>query len=649
MKDHLPDLERELERLIKTDDENIVLVYARRCLEVIITDLCESELKRPRKTEPLKGIIDKLNREGKMPEHIIASMQNLNTLSTFGAHPKEFDPRQVKPVLVNLTTIIEWYLKHKDTQTISKLKAEKVKDETKGLDDSMEQVQKPKKRLILLLSGLALVVVIVVVALFVFDVIGGGKRIKELEKSIAVLPFDNMSVGEEFSHLGSSIADEIILELQKIKAFDRVISRSSTMQYSENRPTVPEMAENLGVNYLIEGSIQRYDDKVNIHVQVIVVRGKKESHVWGDKYTGEWKDIFIIQDEIAKDVANELKIVLSPEEIQQIEKIPTDNTAAYNQYLLGKYYYNQHTEESVEGAIRFFNRAIELDSTFALVYVYLAQSYQFMVRYGWASRDEVYEKAKTAVYRVIELDRSLGEAYAALGLMKIVFDWDIYGPDEEFRKAIRLSPNSAEVYASYVQYLRWIGRYDQGIIIAKRAIELDPLTPYTNIWQGSIYFWAGRYDESIYFLEEMLSRDSSFIYTYLHLAWAYSMKGLHQEAIYYADKTQSMIGNINDNQMISADLGWVYARSGEGKKAEEILARLQEMYENNNLEDPLFLTTVYAGLGETEKAFDYLEKGYEIRSGSVIYLHAMSNTIFQNLSSDPRYTDILRKVGFEVE
>lgn len=161
IKGQFPDLEKELGKLIKADDENMVLIYSRRCLEVIITDLCESELKRPRKTEPLKGIIDKLNYEEKVPSHIITSMQNLNSLSTYGAHPKEFDPQQVRPVLINLATIIKWYLKYKNTHAISKPKEEKEKDKIKGPNDSPEHIQKLKKRVIILFSRIALSQVLV--------------------------------------------------------------------------------------------------------------------------------------------------------------------------------------------------------------------------------------------------------------------------------------------------------------------------------------------------------------------------------------------------------------------------------------------------------------------------------------------------------
>jgi hypothetical protein len=194
LKGQLPGLEKELERLIKADDENMVLLYSRRCLEVIITDLCECELKRPRKTEPLKGIIDKLHKEEKVPSHIITTMHGLNELSTYGAHPKDFDPEQVKPVLVNLDIIIKWYLKYKEIGTDIKAKPdEKIKREITVAKDAKKSITPSKKRLISLVTGLILLIAIVVAVLLFTDIIGNGKQTKELEKSIAVLPFRNDS------------------------------------------------------------------------------------------------------------------------------------------------------------------------------------------------------------------------------------------------------------------------------------------------------------------------------------------------------------------------------------------------------------------------------------------------------------------------
>jgi TolB-like protein len=289
IKGRFPELEKELVRLIKADDENMVLLYSRRCLEVIITDLCESELKRPRKTEPLKGIIDKLHHEEKISSHIITSMQNLNSLSTYGAHPKEFDPEQVKPVLSNLTIIIKWYLKFKDTRIISKPMPEEVKDETKGPEDSTEKIQKPKKRLILIFSGLLLVVAIVIISLFVFNVIGGKKESKELEKSIAILPFKNDSPDQERMYFINGTMEAILDNLCKIKDL-RVPGRTSVEQYRNNPKPIPTIAKELNVSYILEGSGHRDGDNVRLFVHLL--DGKKDQHLWSKTYDANIEDIF---------------------------------------------------------------------------------------------------------------------------------------------------------------------------------------------------------------------------------------------------------------------------------------------------------------------------------------------------------------------
>ena len=268
IKGRFPELEKELEQLIETKDANVVMLYSRRCLEIIVSDLCEFELKRPRKTEPLKGIIDKLHSEEKVPSHIITSMDHLNSLSTYGAHPKEFDPQQVKPVLNNLTTIIEWYRKYKDNQIISKAKTEEAKPDIEKPVNFKELNHKPNKKIITLLSGLLLVGAIVIILLFIFDIIGGGERAEDLtklEKSIAVLPFENLSSDEEQAWFSDGITDVIINQLSKISDL-RVLSRTATLKYGEKeeKKSIPEIGEELGVNYLIEGTVQRQENKMRI-------------------------------------------------------------------------------------------------------------------------------------------------------------------------------------------------------------------------------------------------------------------------------------------------------------------------------------------------------------------------------------------------
>ena len=639
-----PELEKELEQLIKTEDPNVVMLYSRRCLEVIITDLCESALKRPRKTEPLKGIIDKLNREEKVPSHIITSMHSLNSLSTYGAHPKEFDPEQVKPVLSNLTIIIKWYLKYKETQATVKPETEGVKDEIKPPVDSAEHIPKPKKRLILFLSGIALIVVIAVVALFVFNIFGGGKQIRELEKTIAVLPFENWNTEEEYAHMGDAIANEIITQLSKINEF-HVFSYTSTSQFKgSDKPSIPEIGKELGANFIIEGAVERQKDDVSIHVQVI--QSESDDHLWAEEFKGKWEDIFTIRVEMTMRIAEELKVVLSTEEIEQIDKKPTENIEAYNLYLLGKFCFSQYDDKKIMESIKYFNSAIDLDSNLALAYVGLAQSYQILVRHSYLPRDEGYVKAKRAVSKAIELNATLGEAYANLASIMAEFDWDFYGAGQEFQKAIKMNPNSSEIYSSYALYLLWMGRPNESINTIKRAIELDPLVPVTNGWLGAIYFYADRYDESIDHFNKMLALFSDFNnYPYAYLAYNYALKGLRQEAIYYADRALSY---TDTSDILFCHLGWVYALSGEISKAKEILSKLQELNMRQTV-DPFQFAVVYSGLGEHDKAFDWLLKAYEVRSGMMVSLNIYSNSFFKNISSDPRYIDLMKKVGFEVD
>jgi len=251
-KGQLPDLEKELERLIKADDENIILLYSRRCLEVIITDLCECQLKRERGTEPLKGIIDKLNKEKKVPSHIITSMHGLNDLSTYGTHPKDFDPEQVKPVLNNLATIIKWFLKYKETRTYIKTKpTDAIKPDIKSTEGAIKRITIPKKRFAALLSGLISIIVIVSAVLLLKNMIGNSNQTKEFDKSIAVLPFINDSPGDSNNYVINGLWAEVTNNLQTIKEL-RVISRTSVEQFrGQAKSTTTEIAKKLDVNYIV--------------------------------------------------------------------------------------------------------------------------------------------------------------------------------------------------------------------------------------------------------------------------------------------------------------------------------------------------------------------------------------------------------------
>ncbi len=318
----------------------MILLYSRRCLEVIITDLCECELKRPRKTEPLKGIIDKLHKEEKIPSHIITSMHGLNELSTYGAHPKDFDPEQVKPVLNNLAIIIKWYLKYKDI-ILTDIKAkppDEIKHEIKNPEDVKKNLQIPGKRLTSIVLAVLLLIVIVIAILFFTDVIGNRKQTKQIEKSIAVLPFKMLSDEPDKQYLADGMMEAITLHLSKIKDL-RVMSRTSVEQYRETTKTIHAIGQELDVEYLLEGSFQKFGDNAKLIVQLI--NTNEESHVWANEYNSKWSDIFSLQSEVAQKIASELMVVLTPEEIEKMAEKPTENLEAYQAYLRGRYYAGQ--------------------------------------------------------------------------------------------------------------------------------------------------------------------------------------------------------------------------------------------------------------------------------------------------------------------
>src|SRR4030065_1096852 len=420
IKGRFPELEKDLEHLIKTDDENVALLYSRRCLEIIVTDLCECELKRPRKTEPLKGIIDKLNKEEKVPSYIITSMHSLNSLSTYGAHPKDFDPEQVKPALSNLAIILKWYLKYKGIEILSKPLT--TEDEV---------------------------------------IIGLGKQtidISKLEKSVAILPFRNDSKDEENTYFINGLMEEVLNNLQKIKDL-RVISRTSVEQYRSQTKTIPEIAQELGVNYIVEGSGQKYGNAFRLRTQLIMAA--KEDHLWGESYQkkiSDAEDIFRIQVQIAETIAKELKAVITPQEKDLIEKIPTKELEAYDAYLKGQFYWRKLTKKDLDTALQYFELAKEKDPKYALAFAGICDVWIGRQQMGFASPSEAGPKAFEAVMKALELDSSRPEVHYTLAIMKTWGMWDWKGGESAFIKAIGLNPNHAEAHAYYSHLLNIVAR-----------------------------------------------------------------------------------------------------------------------------------------------------------------------------------------------
>jgi TolB-like protein/Flp pilus assembly protein TadD len=608
-KGFLPDIVKELEQLIKTRDPNVVMLYSRRCLEVIVTDLCECELKRPRKTEPLKGIIDKLNSEEKIPSHIISSMLSLNSMSVYGTHPKDFDPEQVKPVLNNLAIIIRWYIKYKDFKIVNKTSGEEEKCESKALNDSTKTSGKPKKRLILYLSGVFLVVVII--AFTVINFFGSGNRNRsknfvKLEKTIAVLPFRNLSNDTTQAYFCDGFMEEILNNLQKVSEFT---VRSRADQYRNTTKSVKTIGEEMNVNYLISGSIDKEGD--NLIVWIKLIESSTDKLIWSNEYLREIKQVFSLRSEIAKMIASELKTALSPQEIIQIEKKSTENLEAYNYYLLGNdYSLKGYNVENFEIAANMFGKAIELDPDFALAYVKLSLCH---LRLFWLNFDHTSERlamSKEAIDKAFKLDPDLPDAHLALSSYYYMGFLNYSKAMEEVKIAEKLSKNNTEYFSNKANIYRRSGEW----AIAKenyiKALELDPGSPITVYDFALTLYFMNEYQESEKYYNKTILLNPVFTEaiwqkTLMYLKWKGNTKQAREtisEAFHFKE-------NVNDPILIQCNVIFdLY--DGHFQEAISYLSSKEiDIIEHHlfyNLKSLLY-ARVYNLMNNSEKAYAYFD------------------------------------------
>jgi len=462
------------------------------------------------------------------------------------------------------------------------------------------------------------------------------------KNSIAVLPFVDMSPQKDQEYFCDGMTEELINRLSNIREL-RVPARTSVFAFKGKAEDIREIGRKLNVEKVLEGSIRKEDSQLRITVQLVNV--SDSYHIWSETFDKELTKVFAIQDEIALTVADKLKLTLLSDEKARLVKRPTENLEAYNLCLLGRYFlYRAFTEEDFNKAIGYLEQAIVKDPGYSLAYALLAECYTVCYSIGYLAPKEVYPKAMEAAKKAIELDEELGEAHASLGYLKMIFDWDLAGAEREFKRALKLSPGSMDVYIPYSMYLAFMGRFDEAIAGLKHTVELDPATPANYVYLGAWgYQFAGRYDESIVQIKKGLDMDSSILYGQLFLASAYALKGMYEEAVVQADKVLSA-WPIREDVQIFSFLGWVYAVSGQKEKARNLLIRMLDLRARRYV-DAYIIGEVYAGLGEKEKAFEWLTKAYEEHAGQMIFLKI--DPWIKNLHSDPRYKELLKKTGFE--
>ena len=459
------------------------------------------------------------------------------------------------------------------------------------------------------------------------------------KKSIAVLPFVNRSADPEQEYFCDGIADAILNALTHVGDL-RVIARSSSFAFRGDAVDISEVGKKLNVEWVLEGSVQKAGNELLITAQLIKVADL--SHLFSDTYERELKDVFAIQEEIARTVVDELKVKLLEKEKVAIDKRYTDNTEAYNLYLQGRYYWNKRTEEGLKKGIELFQQAIEQDPTFALAYAGLADSYNLLPMYGSFPTQEDLPKAKAASLKALEIDNTLAEAYTSLAFFRFSYEWDWITAEQEFKRAIVLNPGYATAHHWYAEYLGAIGQLNESIAEMKRAQELDPLSPIIKIDLGEKFYYMRKYDQAIEQYRKTLDMYPNFDPAYRGLIWVYVQKGKYEEAIDAFQKAREITGATGPSSL----LGRIYAISGERDKAEQILHALIER-KKERFVPSTSIASIYAGLGETDKAFEWLEKACEERTFSVIMLKV--SPYWDGLRSDPRFTALLKKIGLPTD
>jgi TolB-like protein/Tfp pilus assembly protein PilF len=455
-------------------------------------------------------------------------------------------------------------------------------------------------------------------------------------KSIAVLPFANLSRDPDNAYFAAGIQDEIITRLAKIADL-KVISCTSTKRFKSSPDDVSAIAGQLGVANILEGSVQRTADKVRVNVQLI--KGATDTHLWADTFDRKLTDIFAVESEIARTIAETLQAKLTGSEQHAIAARPTENTEAYQLYLKGRFFWNKRTGQNLNKAAEYFNQAIAADPNYALAYVGLADAYVLMPLYGAGAPQDCYPKAKAAAKKALELDDASAEAHTSLAQVYCYYDLDYPQAIREYQRAIELNPNYATAHQWYGSSgLAALGQFDQAIAEVKRAIELDPLSLVINTDLGNTYYRARRFDEAIDQMRKTLEMDPGFYYAHWNLGSALAAKGALKPAIEEYQKARA----LNDDPSMLGLLGHAYAVSGNKTEAMKIRDQLEAISKQRYVSAYSF-ALVYLGLGDKEEALRWLEKAYQDRAGDALRFVGVE-PILDPLRGDPRFEALVQKV-----
>jgi len=477
-------------------------------------------------------------------------------------------------------------------------------------------------------AGLACLAIFAAVILFLTNTV----RIT----SLAVLPLQNLSGDPSQEFFADGMTDALISDLAQIKAFNKVISRTSVMQYKDTKKSLPQIARELGVDLIVEASVTRSRSRVGIRARLMEAR--QERQLWASTYEREMTEVLALQSELVQAIAGEIRVHVTPQERKHLSRERLVNPEAYEAFLMGRLFLNKATAPAVEKSIDQFRKAIEKDPKNAAAYVGLVDAYGLLGQMASLPSAEVASQQRKAAQKALEIDETLAEGHIALGNVKRGLDWDWEGAEREYKRAIELNPNSADARLWYSQLLGLIGRNEEALAQITRARVLDPLNPFIAanvLWR---LYYIGRYDEAIADSQKLLEVYPDYWLNYWARGYLFSAKGMYEEAI---AEHQNAVTLSEGSLECLPDLGYAYAKAGKTEEALKVLDKLREESKKRYVPAGLF-APVYLGLGERERVFEYLESAYQEHDEHTAWL--LIDPLFEPLRPDSRFQDLRRRM-----
>ena len=487
------------------------------------------------------------------------------------------------------------------------------------------------RRSVFLVAAVVLVLAIATTVYFYFV-----NRPNATVNSMAVMPFANVGEDPNTEYLSDGITESLINNLSQLPKM-KMIAGTSVFPYKGKDWNPQTVGRELNVQAILTGRIVQRGDRLSISAELMDV--KSNTHLWGEQYERKVSDLLAVQREIASEIASKLRVKLSSEEQSRVTKLYTANAEAYQLYLKGRFYSNKRTSEAVSKSIDYFKQAIAVDSSYALAYAGLADSYIVQGSlFGSRPPKEIYPEAKDAAIKALEIDNGLAEAHTSLATVRMQYDWNWTDAESEFKKAIALTPNYPTAHHWYAFFLAGRRRFDEAVAEIRSAQDLDPVSLIVTTDVGAILFLAGRYDEAIDQCRKALELDANFAQAHNILGLIYERQGKYDQWLAEYEKVLTLSGRSDQ----AATVGRIYAKSGYQGVLENRLAELKERATSHYV--PAFAMAVaYADSGDKDHAFEWLEKAFEERSPRMADLEVMP--ALQSLRSDRRFTDLVQRLG----